>query len=127
MRELQQVIGARDSTPGERDAARRELGKLPRSSSAKVAPPEGKAPARAAIQPFPSIPAPRLGAPPKPVDSSDVAKVEVVPPSRAIVNPSTGSIVAPIGNTVIDLKTGSVLQETPSGYVDPRTGRLIAK
>ena len=127
MRELQQVIGARDSTPAERDAARRELAKALRSPSAKAAPSEGSAPARAAIQPYPSIPAPQLKLPTRPVDPSGVARLEVVPPSHAIVNPGTGSVVAPVGNTVIDLRTGSVLQETPSGYVDPRNGRLIPK
>lgn len=124
MQELREVLIARDSTPAQRDAARRELAKLLSGPAAKA--PAAPMPPRAAIQPFPSVASPRLKAPAPPVDPAGVARLEVVPPARAIVNPATGGVVAPIGNTVIDLKSGSVLQETPSGYVDPR-GRLIPR
>ena len=130
MQQLREVLMSRDSTPAQRDAARAELARMISSPAAKnpSAPGEGK-PARAAIQPFPSIPSVELKVPrpAHPVDPADVAKVEVVSPSRAIVNPTTGSVIAPTGHTMIDPRTGSVLQETPSGYIDPRTGRLIPK
>jgi hypothetical protein len=127
MRELHEAIGARESTPEAREAARRELAKLlgAKSPSSAAGGP-GRAP-RAAIQPHPAIPSARLELPRPRVDPSGVAKLEVVPPSHAIVNPSTGTVVAPLGSTVIDLRSGTVLEETPSGYVDPRTGRLIPK
>jgi hypothetical protein len=127
---LREILMSRDSTPAQRGAARAELAKMISSPAAKnpAAPGEGK-PARAAIQPYPSIPSVQLKSPQpvRPVDPADVAKVEVVAPSRAIVNPTTGSVIAPTGHSMIDLRTGSVLQETPSGYIDPRNGRLIPK
>ena len=83
---------------------------------------------RAAIQPFPSIAAPAVPAAKAPrVDPDDVARLEVVSPSRAIVNPATGAPLMPLGSTVVDTRTGRVLTETPSGYMDPVTGRLIPK
>ena len=125
MRELQAEISSKEATPGRREAARQELGKLLKAPGA--APPP-RSPARAAVQPQPSIPAPNLAMPVAPrVDPDDVARLEVVGPSRAIVNPATGTLVAPVGSTVIDLRSGTVLVETPSGYVDPRNGRLIPK
>jgi hypothetical protein len=125
MRELQAQIASKDAAPEEREAARRELGQMLKAPGS--APPP-KSPARAAIQPFPSISAPVVPAakPPR-VDPDDVAKLEVVGPSRAIVNPSTGAPLMPLGSTVVDTRTGRVLTETPSGYMDPVTGRLIPK
>ena len=125
MRELQAEISSRQATPEQREAARRELGRLLRSPGAA---PPAKSPARAAIQPFPSVPAASIALPASPrVDPGDVARLEVVGPSRAIVNPATGTVIAPVGSTVIDLRSGRVLQETPSGYLDPVTGRLIPR
>jgi hypothetical protein len=126
MRELQAEISSKESTPEQREAARRELGKLLKSPGA--APPPAKSPPRAAVQPLPSIAAPAMPrvAPP-PVDPGDVARLDVTGPSRAIVNPRTGTIVAPLGSTVIDTRTGSVLVETPSGYIDPRNGQLVPR
>ena len=123
MRELQAEISSRQATPEQREAARRELGRLLKSPGAAA---PAKSPPRAAIQPFPSIAAPTVPTAPR-VDPDDVAKVEVVGPSRAIVNPATGSVVAPLGSTVVDTRTGRVLTETPSGYLDPVTGRLIPR
>ena len=125
MRELQAEISAKDSTPAQREAARRELGQLLKAPG--TAAPQKSAP-RAAIQPFPSIAAPGLPLPaPSRVDPDDVAKLEVIVPRRAIVNPATGSVVAPLGSTMIDSRTGRVFIETPSGYMDPVTGRLIPR
>ena len=133
MRELQETLSARDATPEQREAARRELARLlmrpgaasPSALGERLG--EGR-PARAAIQPYPSIAAPLVPSPPAArVDPDDVARLEVTGPSRAIVNPRTGSVVAPIGSTVIDQRSGAVLVETPSGFMDPRTGQLIPK
>lgn len=126
MRELQAEISSKEATPAQREAARQELGSLLKSPGAAL-PPAKSAP-RAAIQPFPSIAAPTVPAPNAPrVDPDDVARLEVVGPSRAIVNPSTGAPVMPLGSTVVDTRTGRVLTETPSGYMDPVTGRLIPR
>ncbi|HEX5129761.1 MAG TPA: hypothetical protein VFV90_08445, partial [Usitatibacter sp.] len=126
MRELQAEISSKDATPEQRESARRELGKLLKSPGAPA--PAAKSPPRAAIQPFPSIASPTLPLPPAPrVDPDDVAKLEVVGPPRAIVNPSTGAPVMPLGSTVVDTRTGRILTETPSGYMDPVTGTLIPK
>jgi hypothetical protein len=125
MRELQAQISSKEATPEQREDARRELGKLLKAPGSA---PPAKPPARAAIQPFPSIAAPVLPLPSTPrVDPEDVAKLEVVGPPRAIVNPSTGAPVMPLGSTVVDTRTGRVLTETPSGYMDPVTGRLIPR
>ena len=56
-----------------------------------------------------------------------VAKLEVVGPPRAIVNPSTGAPLMPLGSAMVDTRTGRVLIETPSGYMDPVSGRLIPR
>ena len=126
MRELQAEIHAKDATPEQREAARGELGKLLKSPGAAA--PASKSPPRAAIQPFPPIASPRLSLPTAPrVDPDDVARLEVVGPSRAIVNPSTGAPLMPLGSTMVDTHTGRILSETPSGYMDPVTGKLIPK
>jgi hypothetical protein len=125
MRVLQATISSKEATPAEREAARRELGQMLKAPGSA---PPAKSPARAAIQPFPSIAAPSVPAPTgPPVDPADVAKLEVVGPSRAIVNPSTGAPIMPLGSTMVDTRTGRILTETPSGYMDPVTGRLIPK
>jgi len=140
MRALQQEIVKRDSTPGQRDAARKELARLLMSPAARSSPSpsgahgvergvgerrgEGKRPARAAIDPYPSIPAP---APAPRVLMPGVAELEVVSPPKPIVDPRTGAAAAPSPGFAIDPRTGAVLHETPSGYVDPRTGRFVPK
>ena len=128
MRELQGVIGAEDATPGQRESAREELSKLLKSPAGQA---RGKSrdekptrPARAAIDPYPSVvkpaPAPIVPAPP-------VAHVEVVVPPKLIVTPDSGSAVVPSGRFAIDPRTGSVLHEIPGGYVDPRTGQFVPR
>ena len=131
MRALQQEIVKRDSTPEERDAARKELGRLLMSPAARSSPSplgerrgEGRRPARAAIDPYPSIPVP---APAPRVPMPGVAELEVVSPPKPIVDPRTGAAASPAPGFAIDPRTGAVLHETPSGYIDPRTGRLVPK
>jgi hypothetical protein len=124
MRDLQQIIGSRDSTREQRDAARSELGRLMMAPDAKGAPvPRGP---RAAIEPFPSVVKPPAAAPPLTTPPA-VAELEVVAPSRRVVDPKTGAAAAPSGRFAIDPRTGNVLHETPAGYIDPRTGRLIPR
>jgi hypothetical protein len=127
MRELQQALSKRDSTPEQREAARKELGRMlmsPAAGSVPSAVEESRRPARAAIDPFPSIPAPPT--PPR-VPTPGVAELEVVSPPKPMVIPDTGSVATPSGRILVDPRTGSVLHETPTGYVDPRTGRLTPK
>jgi hypothetical protein len=125
MRELQQVIMSGDSTREQRDAARAELGRMMMGPATSGPLPHTRP--RAAIDPFPPIESPVVKLPAPRADPPDVARLEVVSPSRVIVNPATGGTIAPLGSTVIDTRTGTILQETPSGYLDPRTGRLIPK
>jgi hypothetical protein len=131
MRALQQEIVKRDSTPEQRDAARKELARLLMSPAARSSPSplgegrgEGKRPARAAIDPYPSVPAP---APAPRVPMPGVAELEVVSPPKPIVDPRTGAATSPAPGFAIDPRTGAVLHETPWGYVDPRTGRFVPK
>lgn len=126
MRELQAAIAKRDSTPEQREGARRELARLLMSPAAGRSPSPSAlgelrlgAP-RAAIDPFPSVPPP---APPPAVPFPGVAELEVVSPPRTIVIPRTGAAVQPSGRFAVDPRTGAVLHETPSGFIDPRTGK----
>jgi hypothetical protein len=126
MRELQQVISDPASTMQQRDAARVELSGLLRSpagqSQAGVRP---SRPARAAIDPFPSVVKPyeRVTAPPPP---EGVARIEVIEPPKPIVIPQTGQVATPSGGFAIDTH-GNVLHPIPGGYVDPRTGRVVPR
>jgi len=129
MRALQQEIIKRDSTPGQRDAARKELARLLMSPAARIPPStlgegRGEGRPRAAIDPYPSVPAPAR-APRIPMPG--VAELEVVSPPKPIVDPRTGAAASPAPGFAIDPRTGAVLHETPSGYIDPRTGRLVPK
>ena len=136
MRELQQAVSKRDSTPEQREAARKELARLLMSPAAGSTPSalgetrtpsalgEGRPPPRAAIHPFPSIPAPAT--PPR-VPTPGVAELEVVTPPKPAVMPDTGAVAIPSGRFLVDPRTGNVLHETAAGYVDPRTGRLVPK
>ena len=125
MHELQAIIGSRDSTAAQREAAREELGRLLKSPAGQSQrTPEERRPARAAIQPFPSIVKPAEGPiPPAP----PVAQLEIIVPPKQIVNSLTGAVPAPSGRTAIDPRTGHVLHETPGGYIDPRTGQFTPK
>ena len=131
MRELQQVIIARDSTLAQRESAREELGNLLKSPAGRA---RGRTPdekpvraARAAIDPYPSVVAPVNIAPPPPPPGG-VATIEVVVPPRPIVIPQSGSVVAPTtGRFAVDPRTGNILHESGGSYVDPRTGALVPR
>jgi hypothetical protein len=131
MRELQLILIDRDSTAPQREAAREELSSLLKSPAGQARgrtpgekPPR---PARAAIEPFPSVvkPLPPLVTPTIPPPG--VAHVEVIePPTRPVV-PQTGVAPVPTGRFAIDPRTGSVLHEIPGGYIDPRTGQIVPR
>jgi hypothetical protein len=131
MHALQRVIIDPESTMAQREAAREELSGLLKSPAgqARGRTPDEKPPrpARAAIQPFPSVVKPL--APEAPVvPPSEVARVEVVEPPRPLVNPRTGAVLspaAPQAGFAIDARTGQVLHPVPGGYVNPRTGQVI--
>jgi len=131
MRDLQSLIVDPNTPKEQRAAARRELEQLMKGPAARDRPgsDERKRPARAAIDPFPSVvkpPETRLPAPP-------TARLEVIPdaspaPPRPAVNPSTGSVVQPsTPGFAVDPRTGRVLHEVPGGFVDPRTGQFVPR
>ena len=129
MHELQGVIASRESTAGQREAARKELAALLRNPSARASTPdEAKVPARAAIEPYPRIVKPAEGPiPPAP----PVAHLEVVEPPKTLV-PIPGSATAavpatPSADFAIDPRTGGVLHGVPGGYIDPRTGQFVPR
>ena len=127
MRELQQAIMARDSTLAQREAAREELMGLLKSPAGQDRPMPGeKRPARAAIEPYPSVVAPMtvLPAPPPP---AGVATVEVIVPPKPVMIPQSGAVASPTGRFAIDPRTGNVLHESGGGYVDPRTGQFVPR
>jgi hypothetical protein len=131
MRELQLVIIDRDSTAAQREAAREELASLLKSPAGQTrgrTPDEKPArPARAAIDPFPSVvkPAPSLAVPSTP--SPGVAHIEVTEPPKRVLVPQSGIAPAPLPGFAIDPRTGSVLHEIPGAYIDPRTGQIIPR
>ena len=133
MRELQQQIISRDSTPEQRNAAREELGSLLRSPAGQQRGPtvleKSRAP-RAAISDPVAVHAVPV-APPAPTPEAGVARLEVLdPPARPLVSPRTGSVATPIApsqNFAIDPRTGAVLHGTGSGFVDPRTGQFTPR
>lgn len=128
MRDLQATIASPDTSKEERAAARRELERLMKSAAGQDTPSADRKPARAAIDPFPSVVKPiedRLPGPPPPT-----ARLEVIPdpPRRPAINPATGGVVQPSApGFAVDPRTGGILHETPAGYVDPRTGRFVPK
>ncbi|HET7401552.1 MAG TPA: hypothetical protein VFJ62_07210 [Usitatibacter sp.] len=126
MHELQQAIISPESSMAQREAAREELANLLRSPAGQgrgTGRDQGpQRPARAAIQPFPSVvkPVERV---PTPVPPADVAHVEVVEPPKAVtIVPSTGQAVRPTPNDFAVDSHGRVLHPVPGGYLDPRTG-----
>jgi hypothetical protein len=132
MRELQQLIISRESTAAEREVAREELSgllKSPAGQSRGRTPDEKPArPARAAIDPYPSVVAPFRAVNPAPaVPPQDVARIEVIVPPKPLVNPRTGSAASPAGRFAIDPRTGNVLHEAGAGFVDPRTGQFTPR
>jgi hypothetical protein len=88
-------------------------------------------PARAAVDPLPSILKPTVipsvpGPTPSPSGTPGVARLEVVQPPRPVANPQSGIATSPpAGGFAIDPRTGHVLHESPAGYVDPKTGQLV--
>jgi len=128
MRDLQAKIGDPGSTKEERDAARSELSRLLKGPMASDKPDEARRPARAAIDPYPSIVKPIEDRMP-PLPAPPTARLEVIdPPRRPVINPSTGGVVHPSAPGVaVDPRTGALLHETPSCYVDPRSGRFTPK
>lgn len=122
MRELQLIIGSRDATPAQRDAARAELVRLLKSPAGQDHAVRDEHPARAAIEPFPPVVKPAAN-PAIPVPP--VAHIEVVEPPRLALPPG-GAALDSSNRFAIDPRTGAVLHQVPgAGYVDPRTGRII--
>lgn len=125
MRELQAIIGSKDATAAQREAARKELAGLLKSAAGRArGPTPDEKPARAAIEPLPSIVKPLEGKMPS---APPLAHVEVVTPPKMVTIPSTGSTTTPSGRFAVDPRTGSVLHEIPGGYVDPKTGQVVPK
>ncbi len=125
MRELQAIIGSRESTAAEREAARKELAGLLKSPAGQArGPTRDEKPARAAIEPLPSMVRPLEGKMPS---APPLAHVEVVTPPKMLTIPSTGSTTTPSGRFAVDPRTGAVLHEIPGAYVDPKTGQVIPK
>jgi len=127
MRELQGVIGGRETSAAQREAAREELSGLLKSPQARGPSRDEKPvrPARAAIDPLPSMLKPADGALPA---APPVARLDVVaPPPKMLVIPSTGAVTSPSGRFAVDPRTGALLHEIPGGYVDPRTGQVVPR
>lgn len=131
MKSLQEKLRDPEATAAEREAAREELAGLLKSPAGQArgrTPDEKPArPARAAIDPYPSVvrptPAPSPAAPPP----EGVAKLEVVEPPKPLVDPRTGTVLPRAGDFAIDPRTGAVLHATPGGFVDPKTGQFIPR
>jgi hypothetical protein len=128
MHELQGILASRESSPAEREAAREELANLLKSPAGQA---RGRTrdekPARAAIQPFPSVARPLAN---PPIHVPGVAELEVVaPPARPIVVPQTGGVVTPTGpgSFAVNPITGNTLHPVPGGYVDPKTGQFVPR
>ena len=128
MRELQGILGARDVTAAQREAAREELSGLLKSPAGQS---RGRAidekparPSRAAIDVVPTtvLPTPNPAAP-----MPGVARIEVTEPPKPRIDPRSGVMAAPAGQASVDPRTGGVLHEVPGGAVDPRTGRFTPR
>jgi hypothetical protein len=125
MRELQAIIGSRESTAAQREAARKELSGLLRSPAGQArGPTPDEKPARAAIEPLPSMVKPAEGKLPS---APPLAHVEVVTPSKTLILPSTGIATTPSGGFAVNPRTGAILHEIPGGYIDPRTGQVVPR
>jgi hypothetical protein len=127
MHELQLVIGSRDATAAQREAAREELSgllKSPAGQARGATPGEKPVRAHAPLDPLPALVKPLAPSPAAP--AAPVARVEVVTPPRPLVLPS-GSVVLPIDRFAVDPRTGAILHEIPGGYVDPRTGQVAPR
>ena len=128
MKELQAIIGSKESTPAQREAARKELSGLLRSPAGQARGPtrdeKPARPARAAIEPLPSMVKPLDGKLPS---GPPLAHVEVLSPPKMLVIPSTGATTTPSAGFAVNPRTGAILHEIPGGYVDPRTGQVIPR
>lgn len=128
MRELQAIIGSRESTAAQREAARKELSGLLKSPAGQARGPtrdeKPTRPARAAIEPLPSMVKPAEGKMPS---APPLAHVEVVSPPKIMVIPGTGAATTPSAGFAVNPRTGAILHEIPGGYVDPRTGQVIPR
>jgi hypothetical protein len=131
MQELQGVLGSRDATAAQREAAREELANLLKSPAGqargRTADEKPARPARAAIDPFPSIVRPAVN---PGVTSPGVAQMEVVTPPKPFIIPQTGALAvpSPSGSFAVDTRTGSVLHGLPGGgYIDPRSGQVVPR
>lgn len=124
MRELQAVIGSRDVTAAQRDAARAELSNLLRSPAGQARPARTENALRPRIEPLAPMVRPADGTLPAP---PSVARMEVVVPPKTVVIPSTGSAATPAGRFAIDPRSGAVLHEIPGGFIDPRTGQVTPR
>ena len=137
MRELQQVIARPESTATDRHAAREELGRMLMRDERTL--PPAKRAARAAIDPLPSVVKPVNVAPaPPPPPGASVARIEVIEPAKPVVDPRSGSAVAPITPVLpspapthpgfaVDPRTGNTLHPSGNGFVDPRTGAFVPR
>ena len=129
MRDLQARIADPSTSKEDRAAARRELELLMKSPAAGDKPDATRKPARAAIDPFPSVVKPIEERMP-PVPAPPTARLEVIPdpPRTPVIDPSTGRVIHPsTPGLAVDPRTGAVLHETPSGFVNPRSGRFTPK
>ena len=112
----------------ERDSARNALRRLLKSRAARdeVEREDRERPARAAIEPFPSVvkpaesPVVRVPAPP-------VAHIDVVVPPKPLIIQNNGAAAIASPGVAVDPRTGQILHETPGGYVNPRTGEFIPR
>lgn len=119
--ELRAVMSSREATPGEREAARRELAAMLRSPAAPAEPVKAVARApRAAIAPFPALVSPVAPLPQAP------AAVMVPAPRTMPAWPDAESERA-ASRFKVDPATGGVMVRTPQGYVDPNTGHRLPK
>jgi hypothetical protein len=128
MKTLQEKLRDPDATAAQREAAREELAGLLKSPAGQA---RGRTadekPARAAIDPYPSVVRPPPAPAPAPPPPEDVAKLEVVEPPKPVVDPRTGTVLPRAGDFAIDPRTGAVLHATPGGFIDPKTGQFIPR
>ena len=131
MRALQESIRNPEATPAQREAAREELSGLLKSPAGQArgrTPDEKPArPARAAIDPLPSMVRPTEITTVRPPPAEGVARLEVTAPPRPVVIPETGIVLTPGKPVTVDPRTGGVLHEIPGGYIDPRTGQVVPR
>jgi hypothetical protein len=131
MKSLQETLRDPDVTAAQREAAREELAGLLKSPAGqargRTADEKPARPARAAIDPYPSVMRPAPAPAPAPQPPEGVAKLEVVEPPKPVVDPRTGTVLPRAGDFAIDPRTGAVLHATPGGFVDPKTGQFIPR